>query len=142
MSQESEKVLEEGTAGSNPGSSLPKIKVRPPPKLESLHIMTLLSLGIEERGFHLRPSASALCLRYTSLCPRPGVGKAQNRCATYKGSLHIKEESRARGTVRLKPLCGHWNLTQRVTGKVSEAQSLIQANPYPQRLHPRGRDAL
>lgn len=79
MSQESEKVLEEGTAGSNPGSSLPKIKVRPPPKLESLHIMTLLSLGIEERGFHLRPSASALCLRYTSPPPPPRGGESSEQ---------------------------------------------------------------
>lgn len=79
-------------------------------------------------------------MHYASDTPPPAPAQGWGKLRT--DVLHIKEESRARATVRLKPLCGHWNLTQRVTGKVSKAQSLIQAKPYPQRLHPRGRDAL
>ena len=45
--------------------------------------------------------------------------------------LHKRESHvRARFTVRLKPLCGHWNHTQRLTGKVRGAESLVQAKPH------------
>lgn len=106
-------MVEEGTARRVPGSSLPTIKVRPPPppKLESLHIMAPLSLGLRGESVPFE----AFC-QGTMPQMHPRSGKAQNRCATYKG-----REPHAGATVRLKPLCGHWNLRQMVSAKVSEA---------------------
>lgn len=103
-------MVEEGTAGRAPGGSLPTIKVRAPPKLESLHIMALPNLGLRGESVPFEVFCQGTIPQM-----HPRGGKAQNRCATYKG-----RESRAPATVRLKPLCGHWNLRQRVSGKVSE----------------------